>query len=102
MQYEKLRRQGSFFGRFLDTVGDGSGNANANVNGAVTPIDFKVVVPMGYLLMLDEMLVSVRDNGAFVTSGYGGLPALTNGVQVLYNEYAGAPLQNRTPQRSIV
>jgi len=102
MQYEKLRRQGSFFGRFLDTVGDGTGNANANVDGSVTPQEFRVTVPIGYLLMIDELLVSVRDNGLFVASGYGGLPTLTNGIQMLYSAHAGAALVDRTPQRPVV
>lgn len=91
MMYSELRKHAEFFGRFMDLVGDGSGSINASVVGSLAaPIDFKIVVPEGKLLLIDVLLVSVRDGGPFVASGYGAISALTNGIQVVWKRYAGA------------
>jgi len=99
--YAELKKQGVFFGRFLDVVGDGTGSINANVDGSGTPVDFKVVAGADELILLDKLIVSVRDGGPFTAQGYGALAYLDIGIQILWKQDASAPIIDRTAQREI-
>lgn len=99
--YTELQKRGMFFGRFLDTVGDATGLINANVDGSGTPIDFKVQAGPAQLILLHKLIVSVRDDAQFVAQGYGGLPYLDMGVQILWKQDASAVEVDRTIQREI-
>lgn len=83
MQYphDSRRRYGQWASRFADTVGDGSGSIAANVNGSVTPVDLHYTSPAGAICLIDELIVFIQDGGTMSSIGYGGLAALTNGIQ---------------------
>lgn len=101
MPYHNHRHKVEYFSRFLDTVGDGTGIFNANVNGSVTPVEFKLVVPDKTIIFIQELVVTVRDGGQFVSGGYGALPALTNGIKIYYKKRGGDSFIDRTPQKAI-
>lgn len=103
MAFSTFAKKTTPFEVFLDQVGDATGNANANVSGSVgTPIDFKFVVPLKERWFVHALIVSVRDNAAFVANGYGAIAALTNGVQLLKKPSATTDEVNMTSQRSII
>jgi hypothetical protein len=91
--------------RFLDTVGDGSGTKNAVGDysaGTGTPTSFKIVPPSGELYTLSRVIVQIRDSGLISAEGYGGLAALTNGVELRVRDGAGTVLDlvNGLPVKS--
>lgn len=74
--------------QMLSTVGDGSGTVNANVNGSVTPVVFKLLPGAGERFELSRMIAEIGDDGgAFSGANYGNITGpLTNGVDVgIYN-----------------
>ena len=101
MSFEHYKLKSEYFARFLDTIGDGTGIFQANVNGSVTPVEFKVDVPVDKVLFIQELVVTVRDNGQFAAGGYGALPTLTNGIKIYYKPDAVTPPIDRTPQKAI-
>jgi hypothetical protein len=68
--------------RHLDTDGDGTGTKNANVNGAITPVVFKIQAGENEILELNRMIVHIADNGSILPHTYGALAALSNGLDV--------------------
>ena len=74
--------------RYLDTVGDGTGTKNANVDGSSTPVVFKIKPAAGQIFRISSMITTIRDAGTFGAEGYGVLSELSNGVDVL--TYDGA------------
>lgn len=69
--------------RFLDTVGNGSGNKNIAGNYAAAPQSFKMIVPAGLIYIISSFNVHISDSGNFTSGGFGAnaLP-LTNGFQI--------------------
>ena len=83
--------------RFVDSVGDGSGNINANVDGSVTPILFKCDPPVEGTFVFAELTVIIEGSGNFTTGSYGGGAALTNGLQLgLFDKDTGEPIVELT------
>lgn len=74
----------SSLGLFLDTNGDGTGSKNANVDGSVTPVEFKLTIPSGYRAYLSRMIVHIRDSGSIDAGSYGNGITMSNGLQVEY------------------
>ena len=69
--------------RFLDTVGNGTGTKNANVDGSVTPVEFKLVTVANEPWEIWRLLVFVRDTLAFSAEDYGNINGpLTNGISI--------------------
>lgn len=68
--------------KFLDTVGDGSGSTSANVNGAITPVVFKMQPAAGEIHQLHRLIIHYRDTGVFDAEKYGNGIVVTNGVLV--------------------
>jgi len=68
--------------QFLSTNGDGTGTVNANVNGAVTPVVFKISPPATGSIVITRLIVTIRDNGTFSAEKYGVISELANGVEV--------------------
>lgn len=60
--------------------GDGTGNDNANVDGSVTPVAFKLTCPSDRIYEVHRAIIFVQDTGTFTAVKYGVLPTLTNGV----------------------
>ena len=68
--------------QFADTVGDGTGTTNANVDGT-TPVVFKVVATGGKFYRINRLIFSITDTSAsVVATNYGGLSQLGNGIAV--------------------
>ena len=72
------------FVKKLDTVGDGTGSTNQNVDGSSTPIIFKVKPASGEILNVTRIIFLLRDNSSFDSGGWGALGGtpLTNGCQL--------------------
>jgi len=73
-------RNPQFHSTFLDTVGDGTGSISMNVDGSVTPVDFKLICPEGKKLIGFSFHVLVEDGGVWGANKYGGLAAMVNGI----------------------
>lgn len=72
--------------RFLDTVGDGSGNKDASVDGSSTAVRFKYVPEKGERAVINRMIIHYGDTANWSADEFGNLgAALTNGllIQVL-------------------
>lgn len=67
--------------RLLDTNGDGSGTDDASVNGSITAQVFKINPPTTGVIIVNHVIVSVRNTTGFTTDNFGGITALTTGVQ---------------------
>jgi hypothetical protein len=84
---EAIRLQGAegpqnlIFTKKLDSIGDGSGSVNQNVNGAETPVVFKMKPEAGQIMLVHHINILVRDNPSFDSGGWGALAntPLTNG-----------------------
>ena len=78
----------AFFGRYMDTVGDGTGSRNQAVNGATTPVSFYIKPGAGEIIRIARLITSLRDSGSFDSGGWGnsgGLP-LTNGIELFVKQ----------------
>ena len=66
--------------RILDTVGDGTGTKNANLDFDATPDEFFIQPPAGKLYVLHRILYYVGDVGKVENSSYGAIAGgITNG-----------------------
>lgn len=70
-----------FASRFLDTVGDGTGSIHMNVDGSVTPVEFKIICPPQKKLIGYSFSVMVGGAGNWEIGSYGGIEVgLPNGI----------------------
>lgn len=67
--------------RYLDTAGNGTGTKNA-IGDYSTPDEFYISGPSSGRMVLERMIIHVRDGSGFSAEKYGGLTALTNGLSV--------------------
>ena len=72
---------GSWISRFLDEIGDSTGNVDMVGNYSSNPLDFKYTVPEGKLLYVYSLTVTIEDNGSLDAGSYGNGIALTNGLK---------------------
>lgn len=84
--YERIDDDRSFLNRHLDTVGDGSGSHDANVDGSSldAAVLFRINAPTEGTHVIHRLHVVIEDQGNFQTSTYGALAALTNGLRIGY------------------
>lgn len=81
--------------RALDTIGDGSGTKNANVDGSSTPVLFRINPPSVGCSYLIRMIVTISDAGGFAADSYGNLAELSNGLQVgMFNSVGEAIVED--------
>ena len=81
--------------RACDTVGDGSGTTNAVGDYSSAADDFKITAQAGERLKIERMLVSYEDTSGMQAQEYGNLgSALTNGIEVLVTDGAGATIRS--------
>lgn len=75
------------FFRYADTVGDGSGITNANVDGSSSPIVFKLAARESEDgLDVNRLIAFARDNGSFDSGSYGNGISMTSGITLkIYN-----------------
>ena len=88
--------------RYLDPVGDGSGDKNANGDFSGAPVEFKIVPTAKEVFSIERMIVHVRDT-SIDTAAYGATVAgaLVNGIEmkvmrkseVLLNLTDGVPIK---------
>lgn len=73
--------------QFADTVGDGSGNSNMNVDASIANVEFKVVPPAGKIYGIARLILSIRDSGSMDSGGWGsmGQNPLTNGFKLIWH-----------------
>jgi hypothetical protein len=70
------------FFRFADTGGDGAGTKNANGDYSGAEEEFFIQPSGDGVMVVNRMILTIRDMGSFMTSGYGGGPALGTGIAV--------------------
>ena len=87
------RTHGRLATRFMDTIGDGTGAIEMNVNGAVTPVDYMITCPLGETYELHQALITIQDSGSFLADVYGSITALTNGVRVITSRPTRSPVE---------
>lgn len=97
---EKIANFGVIESRFCDTVGDGTGSINANVNGSVTPVEFMVTAPANTWIALNRLVVFVKDGGSFDTGSYGNGITMTTGIKIILRD-ADLTEEDVTVQKSI-
>jgi len=90
MAYKRHKLKERFASRFMDTVGDGTGSIDANVNGSVTPVHFFIKPEPGHMLLMYRAMIHLTDTGSLDSGGFGNGAALTNGLEYgLWNIAAG-------------
>lgn len=76
-----------------------SNNSNANVNGSISsPINFRWSPTDGNVWYIENITFLINDNANFSNVGFGGLTALTNGVEI--NIRTKSIIQNLTVLRN--
>lgn len=86
--YERIDDDKQFLNRHLDTVGDGTGSHDANVDGSAEsdlgPVLFRINAPADGTHVIHRLHVVLEDTGNFNTNTYGSIAQLTNGLRVGY------------------
>ena len=80
--YDSFRGTSIYATRFMDIVGDGSGSIDMHVNGAVIPVEFKVTATAKQVLLLERIIIYIKDTGAMDSGKYGNGLVLTNGIHL--------------------
>jgi len=71
-----------FFSQYAKDISD-SDNINANKDYSVTPAEFEITAPSGYMrLVITRMILFIEDSGTATTEEYGSGPAITNGIEL--------------------
>lgn len=69
--------------RHLDTIGDGTGQKNANGNYSVSPQTFKYIIPEGKGAELSTIAIHISASSNFALSSYGNIAGgLNNGMTI--------------------
>jgi len=76
----------TYFTRYLDLTGDGTGTKNANVNASTAAQDFQCTPSSSQTMIISRLLVSLTDTGTLPVDGYGAGAALTNGVTIVLSK----------------
>ena len=84
-RHTRLRRRVTLASRFMDSVGDGSGSVDMNVNGSVTPQMFFIYPRPGHMIFMSRMEPHFTDQGTIDSGGFGNGAALTNGL--MFGDY---------------
>ena len=88
--YERIDDDKHFLNRHLDTVGDGTGSHDANVDGSRGegeggPVLFRINAPANKAHVIHRLHVVIEDGGNFQTSTYGAISGgLASGLRVGY------------------
>jgi len=100
--YERTNAAHDFLNRHLDTVGDGSGSHDGNVDGSTTSVLFCLNPPTSGAHVIHRLHVVIEDGGSFRTNTYGALAELANGLRVGYfNTDTGAIVEDLTATHAI-
>ena len=70
------------FYRYMDTIGDGSGNKNFNGDYSLAAEQAILKPPVGMVMECERMLVSLHASKGMTVQIYGSDVALTNGIQI--------------------
>ncbi len=79
---------GTYFSRFLDTVGDGSGTKDANGDFSGAAQDFLITPNNSQYFSIHRLIVEITDAGPIDAGRYGNNIILTNGITLLLLEGA--------------
>lgn len=74
--------QNEIFSKKADTVGDGSGTENMNVDGSSTSVLFKIAPPAGEIWQVTRLILYVEDGGTFDSGFWGNNITLSTGLDV--------------------
>lgn len=86
LNYDHLNIMGQFGSGFLDSVGDGTGSIDMNVDGSTETKEFMVTAPDGYAYILHRLIWYMADTGSFDSGGFGNGSALTNGIDFILRD----------------
>jgi len=82
MRYSHIKNGSVYKSAFLDTVGDGTGDVQMNVDGSTIPVEFLVTPDTQEILLVNRLVVSVRDSGGLDAGLYGNNVILVNGIEI--------------------
>jgi len=68
-------------------------NINAVGNYLATPVEFTIVPPPGYIIVLNHATATVRDAGKFASGNYGKDIELINGISIFFGVPGVSALQ---------
>lgn len=92
LPYSKRNIEGRYASRFVCTNGDGTGSIEMNVDGSVTPVDFKITAGANQLLIIHRMLPHILDDGPLDAGYYGKNLILTNGIHLITEKFVDGVL----------
>jgi len=69
---------------FRERLVDSNGVFNMNVNGSAISQDFSVMASNDYEIFIKTVFVEIADGGSPALNKFGALSALTNGVEIFY------------------
>ena len=100
--YVGRERIGDVFPYVVKHLADSEGNHDANVNGSVTPVVFKLRPPTTGIYVLTRLVVNIEATQPFRTNTYGSLTALTNGLRVgFFNDTTNEIVNDLTAEHPI-
>jgi len=74
-----------YFSRLLDTVGDGTGSSDQNVNGSSTAQTFKLTSASDHDIYVSHIIIQIQDSD-IINKLFGNQPSLTTGWDLLLEE----------------
>jgi len=71
--------------KYLDTVGDGTGEINAIGDYSSAPVDFFYSPNANEVVLLNRVIITIEDGGSIDSGGYGNNSSpLTNGIVAIF------------------
>lgn len=80
-------QDGIWHGRYLDSVGDGSGSNNAAVDGSSEQKVFRIAGDQDQLYSFERMVIRIESVGSPLPSLFCARPALSAGVRFVYHRF---------------
>ena len=76
--------------RFADVNGDGTGSIEGNIDASATNVVLKVTPGLSQTFRISKLIIYIEDKN-LNADGYGGMNALTNGINIHLVRYSGEP-----------
>ena len=76
------------FSQYISSDGTSDGSEDLRVNGSVTPVDFWIQAVRNEDIVIRTLSIEIIDASATL-SKFGNLVALTNGIEIIYEDALG-------------
>ena len=87
--------------RFLDNVGDGSGDKTWNGDYLLSSAK-ALIKPDGRMLMVERLMIFIEDSGGVDAGSYGNAITLVNGISIKHEKQTGELIRDVTDQMPIM